>query len=228
MADILLIESTAKVCSVGLGREGEVVALIEHEVENSHSTVLTSLIQEVCQKAKTKVSEVDAIAVSAGPGSYTGLRIGVSTAKGLCYSLKKPLIAVDTLQAMASAVSEEAGNKQALFCPLLDARRMEVYTGIYDYVGTCKLNPQALIIDNNPFMKFLEDQEVYFFGSGADKCREFLTHKHSIFEIQTRPSARHMAKLANNRFIINELENIAYFEPRYIKAFYTPVKPNLD
>ena len=227
MADILLIESTAKVCSVGLGREGEIAALIEHEVENSHSTVLTSLIQEVCTQAETSVAEVDAIAVSAGPGSYTGLRIGVSTAKGLCYGLNKPLVAVDTLQAMASAVAGETGNQEALYCPLLDARRMEVYTGIYDFAGRCELDPQALIIDNNPFMQFLEDREVYFFGSGADKCRELLDHKHSRFEIQARPSARHMAKLANNRFIINELEDVAYFEPRYIKAFYTPVKPKL-
>ena len=220
MSCILNIETATKVCSVAIGRDGELIALKETNKEKSHSSVITLLIQEVLKKAGIVLSDLDAIAVSRGPGSYTGLRIGVSTAKGLCYSLDKPLIAISTLQAMARGRVENKSNIPILYCPMIDARRMEVYTAFYDADNNEVRKPGADIIDKNSYANILDKNKVVFFGDGAAKCKATLSHHaNAIFVDDVLPSARNMIPLSEKAFNDQQFEDVAYFEPYYLKDF---------
>ncbi len=221
MARILHLETSASVCSVAVSEDGEPIALAEHEESNAHSRVLFSLIRDVLEQAGWKKSDLGAVALSAGPGSYTGLRIGSSAAKGICFSLNLPLIAVDTLSAMAFGAKKRLPGCLA-YVPILDARRMEVYTAAYDSGGQNVMPPIAVVIENNMFCALLEAGPVLFAGSGVQKCMHLLDHRNALFEIHARPGAEDMSTIAHKMFINNELEDIAYFEPRYLKTFWSP------
>ena len=218
---ILQIETATTVCSVALSKAGDVLAVKQMDQRNIHAEVITLYIEELLATTGTKYSDLDAIAISCGPGSYTGLRIGISTAKGLCYALEKPLIAIETLEAMATgAVMEsELAAGDTLLCPMIDARRMEVYTAIFNTKGK-RINPTtAEIIDENSFAELLKDQRVLFFGDGAEKCRETLNNPNALFLEGFTNSATYLTKRATEKFDSKEFEDVAYFEPYYLKDF---------
>ncbi len=223
MALILNIETATTVCSVCLAKDGKLIALKEINGDYSHAENLTLFIEHVFKQANLKLTDVEAIAVSKGPGSYTGLRIGVSTAKGLCYSLNKPLIAIDTLQHMALSVSsnlQTSNNyEQSLYCPMLDARRMEVYCAIYDKDNICAVPTLAFIVEEDSFSYFLKGKVVYYFGDGAAKCAKIIRGKEMFYIADIFPSAKNMITLSEKAFNNNLFEDVAYFEPFYLKDF---------
>lgn len=221
MAWILCIETATKSCSVALARDGHLVAVKEEVSEKySHSEQLTIFIEQLLQQEELKVSDLEAIAVSSGPGSYTGLRIGVSTAKGMCYACDIPLIAVSTLEAMVQVMKDKYPEIQ--LCPMLDARRMEVYCMLY---SKSQVSPVvAKVIDQNSFEEELAQGPLLFFGDGADKCQDVLNHTNAHFELGVYPSATNMIPLAYDKFQSQDFEDIAYFEPFYLKDFVVGVK----
>ena len=220
MALILNLETATTVCSVSLAKDGHLLAFKEQNGDYSHAENLTLFIEDVYKQAGIKLHDVDAIAVSKGPGSYTGLRIGVSTAKGLCYSLDKPLIAINTLQHISLALSKENGKEGLLFCPMLDARRMEVYCAFFDSCNNEIIPTSAEIIDEHSFSDLLKKNVVYFFGGGAAKCKNLLSaNKNAIFIDDVIPSAKNMVSLSEQAFINRQFEDVAYFEPFYLKDF---------
>jgi tRNA threonylcarbamoyladenosine biosynthesis protein TsaB len=229
MSLILCIETATAACSVALLKNGALVKSRHTDRKNAHSTVLNLFIDELINSSGFNYSDLDAIAVSKGPGSYTGLRIGVSTAKGLCYALDKPLIAPDTLLCMASGFLSERNGlpENALLCPMIDARRMEVFSAVYDTNLQAVLPVDAVIVDENAFPSLPPDQAVYYFGDGAEKCRDTLSKRPNwIFFPGFVNSATHMAGLANDYFNAAHFENVAYFEPFYLKDFVAG-KPNV-
>lgn len=185
----------------------------------SHAEKLHELIGQVVLEAKIELAHLKAIAVSKGPGSYTGLRIGVSAAKGLCFALDIPLISVNTLQSLALSVSVDKGYK----IPLLDARRMEVYSQVFSEKTEKIRDVYAEIIDSDSFTEFLNAEKVYFFGDGAEKCKEIITHKNAIFIDGKFPSANEMSVLSYEKYRNNEFEDVAYFEPFYLKEFLAAI-----
>ena len=217
MALILNIETATKNCSVSLAEGKELLHLKEvNDGSYSHGEMLHVYIDEIIKKANKKLTDLDAVAVSMGPGSYTGLRIGVSAAKGLCYSLDIPLISVSTLASLASTLKVE---KDALIIPLLDARRMEVYSSIYDSNYHQIREIKAEIITESSFATYLENKKVYFLGDGADKCKRTILHKNAIFLDDYFPSAKEMVRFSSQKFENKDFENVAYFEPFYLKDF---------
>ncbi|CAL2090001.1 putative Inactive homolog of metal-dependent proteases, molecular chaperone [Tenacibaculum sp. 190524A02b] len=222
MALILNIETATKNCSVSIAKEGEVVAFKELNDGNySHAEKLHPFIEDVLKEAGINRGAIDAIAVSKGPGSYTGLRIGVSAAKGLCFSLDVPLISVDTLQSLAMQVEIEEG----IILPMLDARRMEVYSSMYNREYIQQREIKAEIIDEVSFQELLETKKVYFVGDGVDKCKEVILNKNAFFVEDKFPSAKEMAILSYEKYKKNDIEDVAYFEPFYLKDFVvTPQK----
>ena len=217
MSLILNIETATKNCSVSLANKGELIAIKELNDGNySHSENLHVFIEEVLKSANKSLAEIDAISVSKGPGSYTGLRIGVSAAKGLCFSLDKPLISISTLASLANSIKAE---NDSVIIPLLDARRMEVYSAVFDSYYNRVREVKAEVIDSNSFEQFLEKGEVYFLGDGADKCKDIIKHKNAIFLDNYFPSAKQMAKLSYTKYKKNDIEDVAYFEPFYLKDF---------
>ena len=221
MAWIVCIETATKSCSVALANGGHLVAFKEEVSEQySHSEQLTVFIEQLLQQEGLKLSDLDAIAVGSGPGSYTGLRIGISTAKGLCYASDVPLIAISTLDTMAQAMKYKY--PEAKLCPMLDARRMEVYCALY---SKSQASPVvAKIIDQDSFAEELAQGPLLFFGDGADKCKYVLTHTNAHFELGVYPSATNMIPLAQEKFQNQVFEDVAYFEPFYLKDFLTGVK----
>jgi len=224
MSLILNIETATQFCSVGVSDNGRILAIRESSEKNIHASKVTVFAEEVCSEAKMSMKNLQAIAVSMGPGSYTGLRIGVSAAKGFCYALDIPLIAVPTLQSMAlSAVFLAKENIEieanALFCPMIDARRMEVYTALYDLKNKEVRKIEALIIDENSFTEELFGHQILFFGDGAEKCRTLLDPKGMIFLDGIHSSANTLAIIANDKFRAEDFQDLAYFEPFYLKDF---------
>jgi len=234
MATILNIETATEVCSVNLARDGEILAEKESQEGLNHSQLLTVFIDEIFRENSFNPVQLDAVAVSKGPGSYTGLRIGVSVAKGLCYSLGIPLIAVGTLDALGKYtadlknkyVPDSTDAENALFCPMIDARRMEVYTSLFNANGEKTEPVSAKIIDENSFSGYLNEHPVLFFGNGAEKCKAALTHPNALFSGPLKASARFMIKLAEEKYNKNEFEDVAYFEPFYLKNFIATVPKN--
>ncbi|MBA4848786.1 tRNA (adenosine(37)-N6)-threonylcarbamoyltransferase complex dimerization subunit type 1 TsaB [Emticicia sp. BO119] len=228
MAIILSIETSTKGCSAAIHQDTQLVALSELFHEKSSSGMLTSLIQHVAKVSGLDFQAIDAVAVAKGPGSYTGLRIGVSTAKGLCFTLDKPLLAVNTLRGLAWQVHKIAqlvsGNEIPLLCPMLDARRMEVYCALYRADTLEQVSStEARIIDENAFEEILETQKIIFFGDGAAKCKDVLgKYSNAVFLEQTiNPSARSIGVLAHEAYQQSQFENVADFEPYYLKEFMT-------
>ncbi|MGB0882454.1 MAG: tRNA (adenosine(37)-N6)-threonylcarbamoyltransferase complex dimerization subunit type 1 TsaB [Vicingaceae bacterium] len=231
MSIILGIETSTKICSVAISKSDKLLAVKEEGGDYSHSEKLTVFIQTVLSEANLKLKDIDAIAVSKGPGSYTGLRIGVSVAKGLCYALNKPLITVDTLQAMAygacSKFISEGIKRAVIYCPMIDARRMEVYTSLFDENNNEVEPISAKIIDENSFSDYLKENKIVFFGDGSSKCEAVLgNNENAIFISEGLPSAQHINSIALEKLQKKEFEDVAYFEPYYLKDFIatTPKK----
>lgn len=226
MATILQLETATQVCSAAIAINGETIALKEQMASNIHAGSLTLFIQEVMDMANLQFTDLDAIAVSKGPGSYTGLRIGVSTAKGLCYALDKPLIAIDTLQMMAQGFLATDKGYEGLICAMIDARRMEVFTAVFDTSLNYTVPTEAKIIDEQSFATELAAGRVSFIGDGALKCAAVITDANAVFSEQNFNSAANMSKLAYHAFNNSQFEDVAYFEPFYLKDFVatTPKK----
>lgn len=220
MGQILCIETATAVCSVALGKDGHLMALEETREANSHASQLTSLISRCLKTAGLDLAELDAVAVSMGPGSYTGLRIGVSTAKGLCYGLDKPLIAVHTLQAMAVGMAQQSpASAKNLWCPMIDARRMEVYMGLYNDAFEIVKPVTAEILTPDTFASFTQ-YHVVCAGDGAAKASDlFAGQFHLHFPDIRIPSAQYMIPLAERAFQAKAFVDTAYFEPFYLKDF---------
>jgi tRNA threonylcarbamoyladenosine biosynthesis protein TsaB len=216
LALILSIETATTNCSVSLSKDGETLLLKEDYSNNySHAERLHVFIDETLREANIERSQLDAIAVSKGPGSYTGLRIGVSTAKGLCYALDIPLISISTLEALAHQVKADSG----VIVPMLDARRMEVYSAIFssDYKMNRKI--EAQILDETSFAEELSKDKVYFIGNGVEKTKALLDNENAIFVEDKLPSANQMSALAYLKYKISDTEDVAYYEPYYLKDF---------
>ncbi|MFT4611835.1 MAG: tRNA threonylcarbamoyladenosine biosynthesis protein TsaB [Glaciecola sp.] len=223
MPIILSIETSTTNCSVSLSKKGETLALKEDNNANySHAESLHVFIDEVLKSANINKTDIDAIAVSKGPGSYTGLRIGVSAAKGLCYALDKPLISISTLHALAHQVNTQKG----VIVSMLDARRMEVYSAIYDSQFNLLRNIEAQILDEFSFKEELENGKVFFVGNGTEKTKALLSHDNAIYIDNKLPSANEMSALAYYKYKIGDIEDVAYFEPFYLKDFIA-LKPKL-
>ncbi|MDR1416408.1 MAG: tRNA (adenosine(37)-N6)-threonylcarbamoyltransferase complex dimerization subunit type 1 TsaB [Prevotellaceae bacterium] len=219
MALLLCIESSAEVCSVALARNGETLVLKESALERDHAKLLAPFIASALGEAGIAPQQLDAVAVSKGPGSYTSLRIGTSVAKGLCYGAGKPLVAVGSLHALAAlAVTKPELHPNDVLRPLLDARRMEVYTALFDAKGAQLAEVTAQVVDENSFAEELKEGRVVFFGSGIDKCRQVVRSANAVF-VEVQASASSMVKLAEQLFAEKHFEDVAYFEPFYLKNF---------
>ncbi|SFA78685.1 tRNA threonylcarbamoyladenosine biosynthesis protein TsaB [Flavobacterium swingsii] len=219
MTYILNIETATRNCSVALSQNGNVLACKEiAEAGYSHAEKLHVFIDEILKTNKLTFKDLSAIAISQGPGSYTGLRIGVSAAKGLCYSLDIPLIAIDTLEILARKLIVGSG----IIIPMIDARRMECYTAIFDAKHEKTREVKAEIIDENSFQEITET--IYFVGDGAPKCKEILTDAKFIYHDDIEfPSANEMCKIAYDKYKKNDIVDVAYFEPFYLKDFMMTV-----
>lgn len=216
MSLILHIETATKNCSVALAKEGVLVHYLEEYSEKySHAERLHVLIEQLFQESSYNLNDLHAIAVGKGPGSYTGLRIGVSSAKGLCFGLKIPLISIDTLTILTN--SQDASLYDYMI-PMLDARRMEVYTAVFRPDLTFEEEIQALVLDEKAFEKYA-DKKLLFFGNGAKKAQNILVNPHFHFKEEVHPSAKYMVNLAFEKFQNNHFEDVAYFEPFYLKDF---------
>ena len=220
MARILLVETSAAALSVALSQDGAVVCERVCTEPRQQASLTAPLVKEVLDACSLAVYDCDAVCVSAGPGSYTGLRVGVSTAKGLCFGAGKPLLAVGTLDILVAGVSERKSYRYIV--PMLDARRMEVYTAVFSSSGERLTPVEALVVKADSFDRYLDEGDVLFVGDGALKCREVLTHPHAHF-LAAGPLARHMAALAQRAFDEGKFENLAYFEPFYLKDFVATV-----
>lgn len=217
MGKILNIETTTTNCSVALGEDGKVIAIKEdYSNKYSHAERLHIYIQEILKEAGWKLSELDAVAVSMGPGSYTGLRIGVSAAKGLCYAQGIPLLSVSTLQALALQVKQEDID---YVVPMLDARRMEVYTAVFGSDGELVSEIQAKILNASSFSDLLEKGSSAFIGNGVEKFKEICKHPEAVMLEGKLPSAKQMVQLSEKSFQEGQFEDVAYFEPFYLKDF---------
>jgi tRNA threonylcarbamoyladenosine biosynthesis protein TsaB len=226
---ILHIETSTNVCSVALSENGTCIFSKSNTDGMNHAALLSVFIAEALEVLKSIDKKLAAVAVSSGPGSYTGLRIGVSTAKGLCYGFDIPLIAVSTLEVLtAQALKTTKNAENALFCPMIDARRMEVYAAFFNGKGEIKREISADIITSDSYTEILANQQVYFFGNGAEKCKTTLTHSNARFIDNLVPLAENMIQFAERSFIENQFVDVAYFEPFYLKEFQTtaPKRPS--
>ncbi len=227
MPYILSIETATEVCSVAVSNENQVLFYKEETKGPSHAVLLGQFVNEAIEELRKANIKLDAVAVSCGPGSYTGLRIGVSEAKGLCYGLSIPLIAINTLKIMAHGVLKQNNTgKDALLCPMIDARRMEVYDTVYNSSLQELRAVSADIIDENSFSEFLTDKQIVFSGNGAEKCKTVLHHPNAEFLDDIYPKATDMVELAEESFNKKEFVDVAYFEPFYLKEFVATTPKN--
>ena len=217
MALILNLETATTNCSVSIAKDGNLLAIKEHNTPNySHSEQLHVFIQEVLKKASFTMNDLNAVAVSKGPGSYTGLRIGVSAAKGLCFALDIPLISIPTLSNMAEQAKD---SNMDFIIPVLDARRMEVYSAVFDNSLSQVRKTRAEIIDQDSFQEYISKGKILVMGSGAEKCKVPLLHLNAVFDTEAVPSSKEMCQLSLIKFKEKDFEDVAYFEPYYLKDF---------
>jgi tRNA threonylcarbamoyladenosine biosynthesis protein TsaB len=223
---IICLETATNLCSVALCDSAGVISLKESNETKSHAALLTVFIEEILRDNGIKAADLDAVAVSKGPGSYTGLRIGVSVAKGIAYGASIPLIGIETTLSMFFGITgsryfNPESDINTIFCPMLDARRMEVYYAIFDSGGNRLKDISAEIINGDTFSYIPESQKIIFFGDGATKCKEVINRKNSLFAVDYMISASHMHKPVFKAFNDSDFENVAYFEPLYLKDFIT-------
>lgn len=224
MALILHIDTATAIGSVSLSENGVALETMENIEQRDHAATIGIFVKTLLERHHRSAQELDAIAVSAGPGSYTGLRVGAATAKGLCYTWNKPLIAVSTLQMMASGIQSAYLNEDVYFAPMIDARRMEVFTAVYNKDLEPVLEPRAMVLETQSFDPYMFAKHTVFFGDGAPKWAELLgVHPKASFPAY-HISAAHMIPLAEKAFTNKHFEDVAYFTPNYLKAFYHPGK----
>ncbi len=217
MALLLCIETATEVCSVAISKDKALLAIREIKDAFAHSAQLTLLIKDCVASANVRLADLEAIAVSSGPGSYTALRVGIATAKGLCYALDIPLIEVNTLQSLALATAKQVKAVDALYCPMIDARRMEVYTALFDASGKSLMAMQPLVVEDKSFEEYFNrGQRIVFTGNGATKCQSVLRSPFAQFE-PVICSAAHLIDLAFGNFQRRRFVDVAYFEPFYGK-----------
>ncbi len=217
---ILSLDTSTRSCSVAVHQNDQLLACYALFTDKSSSGMLTTLIQNTVEHTGFQLSDIDVIALAKGPGSYTGLRIATSTVKGLCFALDKPLVAINTLHAMAAQLSGSLPTDY-LLCPMIDARRMEVFCGVFDQNLNIVQDTQALVIDENSFLELLTTQKIIFFGDGADKCKAALGNSPNAVFIETQiyPSAKTVGELALKAIDSQQFEDIETFEPFYLKDF---------
>lgn len=225
MALILSIDTATTTGSVSLARDGKALQTLVNEQQQDHAAAMVLYVQQVLREQGVTAADLDAVAVSGGPGSYTGLRVGVATAKGLCYAWNKPLLAVSTLQMMAQGAKDAVQDDNAWYCPMLDARRQEVFTAIYNASLQPVMEPQALILEPASLDAWLSQQKIYFFGNGSPKWAAMLPSIDNAVFVSHEMSAAHMAPLAEQLFHQKSFVDLAYFSPFYLKGFYFPQKP---
>ncbi len=216
---ILCIDTTSEFCSISLFENKILIENRNSKIERSHSKLIIKLIDDILTNNKLKAKELDAFSISKGPGSYTGLRIGLSSIKGFCYALDKPLIALNTLKVLAESALEYIEDKDSILCPMVDARRMEVYTKTFNYKLNELTKDQALILEKDSFENY-KDKNVYFFGDGSYKFKEIVNKRNFIFLNNINPNSKFMGQLSYDKFINKDFEDLSSFEPNYIKDFY--------
>ncbi|MCH5318993.1 MAG: tRNA (adenosine(37)-N6)-threonylcarbamoyltransferase complex dimerization subunit type 1 TsaB [Paramuribaculum sp.] len=228
MAIILNIDTSTDVCSVAVGGDGMIISHFEDYEGRNHASLLSGFIKACLDRISEIDLKLDAVAVSMGPGSYTGLRIGLSEVKGLCFALNIPLIGVNTLKLLTTSVmfSGKDFSDKTLFCPMIDARRMEVFTAIYDAALDEVLSPQPMIISAESFSNFLDSNEIWFFGNGSDKVREIITSPNASFIPDIKPLATDMLALSEMAWMKKEFLDLAYSTPWYFKDFQSTVPKN--
>ena len=219
MAKILSLDTSTTVCSVAIYEQQALLGSVEYHLTQSHARLLPGLVEELASNCGISLKSVQAIAISQGPGSYTGLRIGTSTAKGLCYALDIPLITIDTLKAMAAGINNALRDGDGLLCPMIDARRMEVYCTVLDTDLNVLEPTQPKIIDEQSFQHHLSNRKVYFFGNGSGKCKTVIQSENAGFIEGIYPSAKTVGLLAYPKFQRQDFTDLAYFEPQYLKEF---------
>ncbi len=226
MGLILHIDTAVDTASVALARDGQLLDAGIHDIRNDHAAWLHEATRQLLIRTGNQPASLDAVAVSIGPGSYTGLRIGLAAAKGFCYALQIPLITIGTLEIMAGAMlarlQEEQPVTDVLLCPMIDARRMEAYIALYDHRLAAVVEPSAVIADETFFLPWLEKYRIFFFGNGSPKLREKLVHEQAVFTDAVRSGAGDMILPAAKMFEQKNFANLAYAEPLYIKEFYSP------
>lgn len=222
MAYLLALETSSTICSVALFQDEGLLGISELQIEKSHSSHITVLTDQLLQNCRVPLSSLDAIVLSGGPGSYTGLRIGSSTAKGFCFSLDIPLIEISTLKALAAAVVDLTPDPEAyLYCPMIDARRMEVYTTVLSHDLEEMMSVSPVVLTPESFQEQLGDKPVLFFGSGAAKCKTLLgDHPKALFLDNLTVSARWLGTLGLEKYRQGLFENVAYYEPFYLKEVH--------
>jgi len=225
MASILHIETSTDVCSVALSKDGKCVFSREDYDGPNHAVKLGVFVDEALSFADSNMIGLEAVAVSSGPGSYTGLRIGVSMAKGVCFGRDLKLIAVPTLQLLAvPLLLSEQIEEGALLCPMIDARRMEVYSALYDRALREVRGVQADVVDGSTYEQYLREQPIYFFGNGAEKCMDVIANANARLIKDVQPVAKWMFPIAEKRFFNGQFEDVAYFVPYYLKDFVAKKK----
>ena len=223
---IICLETATDLCSVALCDDTGVISVRESNKSRSHASLLTVYIEDILKENGIGAQQLSAVAVSKGPGSYTGLRIGVSVAKGIAYAASLPLISIETTTSMFWGITEsgiynESAGKDTLLCPMLDARRMEIYYAIYDYAGNKIKDISAEIITEDSFSNIPETKKIIFFGDGAAKCKDVIKRRNTHFDDEFKISATHMRIPVFQAFNDNNFEDVAYFEPFYLKDFIT-------
>lgn len=218
MSLILSLETSAKVCSVAIHDQGKLVTTKEIHIEQSHASKLAVLMDEVIRESKIGLSQLSAVAVSSGPGSYTGLRIGTSTGKGLCFALDIPLISIGSLELLAYQMSRQ-NSSNAYLCPMIDARRMEVYCEVFDSSLKVVQSIEAKVIEPSSFADLLEQNEIIFFGDGSDKCKDQIMHPNAKFMSGIYAAASEMGQPVYQKYQKQQVEDLTNFEPHYLKEF---------
>lgn len=220
MSLILHIDTASSTASVSIAKEGRVIQSIENKLLNEHAAFLQPSVKKLLDTAGFKMKDIDAIAVANGPGSYTGLRVGLASAKGFCYALDKPLITIGTLPLMAHAACYAEQQEDLLYAPMIDARRMEVFTAVYDYGGKEKLPPAAKILYDDSYVALLLQHRILFFGSGAEKWKAVCKNANALFSGDYN-IVQSFAQLSLEAFLSKSFTELAYSEPQYLKEFYT-------
>jgi tRNA threonylcarbamoyladenosine biosynthesis protein TsaB len=223
MSLILNIDTAVDTASVCLAKDGEVLQFAANETQKDHAAWLHTAIADILQKNGSLLNDLNAVAVSIGPGSYTGLRVGLSSAKGLCYALNIPLVSIGTLEMIAFAAREEDAD---LICPMIDARRMEVFTAVYDKILQQVMAPHAIVVDENSFASLLLSSKIIFCGNGCKKLQTIILNKNAFFSL-IQGDATQLASLSYKHFLEHEFADLAYTEPLYIKEFYSPARKPL-
>jgi tRNA threonylcarbamoyladenosine biosynthesis protein TsaB len=229
MSLILNIDTASESAHISFAENGKVLHTLSNGSQKDHASFLQAAIEQLIKSHDLKLKDIDAVAVTAGPGSYTGLRVGMASAKGLCYALKKPLITLSTLEVMTASVLQlfSTGKENFFYCPMMDARRMEVFTAVYKHDLTIQMQPCAMILDEFSFEKELSDNKIIFFGNGSAKwqsiCPDSYRDKNAVFKAAAiLPEA--MSYLSDSMFLEKKITDLAYSEPVYLKEFQTVIK----